>query len=397
MRSPSRHLHIRLTLPQAMFCLLLAGGLFLWSATITGYVVFRDDVLAGFVSRHISLQQSYEQRLAEARRSLAEIRANHANERAALMSRIDRLIDTQVELEQRQIAMARTLGIDLKQNDHADAPSARHDSRRPAPIAPAPIRSSALDDPGLITGSLGFFRRAATPVSPDERVEASEATLRQIEQHQAATLAAVAQDTADWRMKLQQVYSSLGIDIDPDSSAQGGPFIEAAASTYSFTEQLQDIHRERVEVTRLHEGLFELPLGAPLPSAKVTSEYGTRMDPFLRRPAFHSGLDFRARAGTPVHATGGGTVTHAGPNGGYGLMVEISHAHGYTTRYAHLSKISVAVGQEVRPGTLVGEAGSTGRSTGPHVHYETRRNDETLNPLGILEAGRLAKRTLFSN
>ena len=119
----------------------------------------------------------------------------------------------------------------------------------------------------------------------------------------------------------------------------------------------------------------------------MSSGFGMRMDPFLRSPAMHTGLDMRGDTGDPVRATANGTVTSAGPNGGYGKMVEIEHKNGLSTRYAHLSAIDVKVGQVVKIGQVIGKIGSTGRSTGPHLHYETRVDGEAVDPQKYLRAG----------
>jgi murein DD-endopeptidase MepM/ murein hydrolase activator NlpD len=119
----------------------------------------------------------------------------------------------------------------------------------------------------------------------------------------------------------------------------------------------------------------------------LTSGFGARIDPFTRSPALHTGLDFRADHGAPVRAAGAGRVIGAEYAGGYGNMVEVDHGNGVTTRYAHLSAIAVGVGQTVAAGTVLGRAGSTGRSTGAHLHYETRINDEPVDPQRFLRAG----------
>jgi murein DD-endopeptidase MepM/ murein hydrolase activator NlpD len=120
---------------------------------------------------------------------------------------------------------------------------------------------------------------------------------------------------------------------------------------------------------------------------ETSSGYGMRIDPFTRGPAMHTGIDFRADTGEPVRATADGTVTTAGWQGGYGKMVEIDHGNGFATRYGHLSDIGVRLGQRVRSGQIVGKVGSTGRSTGPHLHYETRLNGDAVNPQRFLRAG----------
>jgi murein DD-endopeptidase MepM/ murein hydrolase activator NlpD len=113
----------------------------------------------------------------------------------------------------------------------------------------------------------------------------------------------------------------------------------------------------------------------------VTDTFGGRRDPFGGGGSeFHSGQDIRAPRGTPVYASANGVVTLAGTQNGYGNVVVIDHGHGLTTRYAHLSEIDATLGQELRRGELVGLVGSTGRSTGPHLHYEVRINDVAVNP-----------------
>ena len=101
----------------------------------------------------------------------------------------------------------------------------------------------------------------------------------------------------------------------------------------------------------------------------------------------HTGLDFRANVGDPVLVTANGTVTTAGWTGGYGKMVEVDHGNGFSTRYGHMSEIDVKVGQQVKLGQSLGKVGTTGRSTGPHLHYETRIDGEAVDPQRFLSAG----------
>ncbi|MCJ9674636.1 M23 family metallopeptidase, partial [Neorhizobium sp. SHOUNA12B] len=131
----------------------------------------------------------------------------------------------------------------------------------------------------------------------------------------------------------------------------------------------------------------DLPFGNPAPGRPVTSRYGNRIDPFLGRMALHAGIDFQASTGDDVKSTGSGKVISAGAASGYGNMVEIDHGQGITTRYGHMSKILVKEGDEVAAGEVIGRAGSTGRSTGPHVHYEVRRDGNPIDPVHFLNAG----------
>jgi len=119
----------------------------------------------------------------------------------------------------------------------------------------------------------------------------------------------------------------------------------------------------------------------------LRSGFGVRIDPFLGRPAMHTGLDLHGETGDAVHATADGTVTAAGWSGGYGRMVDIDHGNGLSTRYGHLSSIDVRVGQSVKTGQIIGKVGSPGRSTGPHLHYETRLRGAATDPQKFLRAG----------
>jgi murein DD-endopeptidase MepM/ murein hydrolase activator NlpD len=119
----------------------------------------------------------------------------------------------------------------------------------------------------------------------------------------------------------------------------------------------------------------------------VSSPFGYRPDPFLGRPALHPGVDLVQSYGSEIRSTAAGRVVHAGPMGGYGNMVEIDHGNGLATRYGHMSEVLVAEGEEVKAGAVVGRIGSTGRSTGPHLHYEVRIDGEPVDPERFLQAG----------
>ena len=141
------------------------------------------------------------------------------------------------------------------------------------------------------------------------------------------------------------------------------------------------------EARALQETARELPLAPPTPGADRSSNFGVRTDPFTGHPAFHSGQDFSGNRMEAIHATAPGVVSFTGPRAGYGNTVEIDHGRGFKTRYAHLAAISVNVGQRVAIGQRVGGMGSTGRSTGTHLHYEVWVNGRAQNPERFLKAG----------
>ena len=176
----------------------------------------------------------------------------------------------------------------------------------------------------------------------------------------------------------------------------GGPLIEskdprALAAVLdvdeAFAVRIQRAARELSQARALADAAEDLPLGHPTKGTAQTSGYGVRFDPFTRRPAFHSGLDFAGGRTAPIHATGPGVVSFTGYRSGYGNTVEIDHGRGLKTRYAHLATIAVRPGQRVALGQRIAGMGSTGRSTGTHLHYEVWVNGRAQNPGRFLKAG----------
>ena len=169
----------------------------------------------------------------------------------------------------------------------------------------------------------------------------------------------------------------------------GGKYIPLKDIELSDDELNQKFKNANIKVN-LWEGLSKaknmLPLGAPVKTRiRITSPFGVRSDPFLKTPAMHTGIDFGGKMGTPLYATASGKVIQAGPRGDYGLAVEVDHGLGFSTLYAHLSKVNVEKGDVIDEGTKVGLAGSTGRSTGVHLHYELRHNKRALNPYAFVK------------
>ncbi|MBD3730000.1 MAG: M23 family metallopeptidase [Sphingomonadales bacterium] len=183
----------------------------------------------------------------------------------------------------------------------------------------------------------------------------------------------------------------LGLNPDAivgkaNTAAMGGPF---EALTTGPNGQIDPrFERLGLSVARmdaLERGLEAVPQYLPARVEMVTSSYGIRRDPFTGHPAMHSGLDFRGPIGAPIYAAARGTVSFVGQRSGYGNVVEISHGNGLMTRYAHMSRFAARVGQKVDAGDVIGAIGSTGRSTGPHLHFEVRINDRAVNPRLFLE------------
>jgi murein DD-endopeptidase MepM/ murein hydrolase activator NlpD len=136
----------------------------------------------------------------------------------------------------------------------------------------------------------------------------------------------------------------------------------------------------------MENALAGIPTSMPAAVGLMSSGFGYRSDPFTGGGAMHSGLDFKGPIGTPILAAADGKVTFAGWQGGYGNTVEITHSNGLVTRYAHMSGFAVSLGQDVARGVQIGRMGSTGRSTGSHLHFEVRTNGAAINPMKFLEA-----------
>ncbi len=223
-----------------------------------------------------------------------------------------------------------------------------------------------------------------------------QASLDRIEQRQSAALDAIEDSYNSRSKRLRGVLTELGVHAGKTANAEragavGGPFVPVLApkEPRTFEQQLHRITTARNQLHRLTRTLVSVPLRKPLDGAlDLSSGFGVRNDPFNGSPAMHTGLDFHGDPGDAVRATADGTVRSAGWSGGYGKAVDIDHGNGMSTRYGHLSSIDVRPGQFVRAGQLIGKVGSTGRSTGPHLHYETRMRGEAVDPQKFLHAGR---------
>jgi murein DD-endopeptidase MepM/ murein hydrolase activator NlpD len=182
--------------------------------------------------------------------------------------------------------------------------------------------------------------------------------------------------------------SPQGSSLTRFSNAMGGPFLPFFRTDDPFERQLSRIRIAAREFETLAHTFEAVPVRRPTKAAiEITSGYGMRLDPFLKQLALHTGVDFRAEPGDPVRAAAGGKVTQAGWQGGYGIMVEIDHGNGFATRYAHLSAADVAEGTTIAAGRIIGRTGNSGRSTGPHLHYEIRVNGDAIDPMRFLKAG----------
>ncbi len=181
-------------------------------------------------------------------------------------------------------------------------------------------------------------------------------------------------DIEDKLLEMQVMLDKKGIKKD---LAVGGEFIPADRLSISYIDYIQK------DIDELFNTMKNLPVGTPL-EGKINSGFGYRKDPFNSRIGFHSGVDIDAKYGDPVVATADGVVEKTGWQGSYGKTIVLQHEDGFETIYGHLSKITVEEGQKIKVGEVIGKAGSTGRSTGTHLHYEVIKDGKRVNPSNFL-------------
>jgi murein DD-endopeptidase MepM/ murein hydrolase activator NlpD len=367
-----------------------------WSITTATYFAFREDVLTRLIARQADLQYGYEDRIAELRAQIDRISSRQLIDQEQYEQKLDQILRRQTMLEGRASALH-----GLGESTGSAKPPARAGAAGEPRVSP--LKSSFAGDKGAFL--LPLDRRA--PVDPSTSIFAAtaggiggaivrlQASLDRVEQRQAVTLNSMAENYDAKARRMRGVLAELGVDVGKaavadGAPAMGGPFIPAALpkDAMAFERQIHRIGMARAQLTRLTRTLGSVPVRKPVDGEiDLASGFGVRMDPFTGSPAMHTGLDLQGDAGDAVRATASGTVTHAGWSGGYGRVVDIDHGNGLSTRYAHLSSIDVRVGQAVRSGQIVGKIGSTGRSTGPHLHYETRMRGAAVDPQKFLRAG----------
>ena len=377
----------------------------MWSAATATYFAFRDDVLTRLIARQAEMQYAYEDRIAELRAKVDRTTSRQMLDQEQFDKKLDQIMRREATLESRATALGAMPDVTGSIRPPARSGAAANETPasgvpKPSPISDTvifvapPDREARLESraPVIVNAPATKFAKAGGVDSVLGRLQTS---LDQVESRQFATLSSV-EDSMESRMRrMRGVFSDLGLDMAQleaatPRSGMGGPFIpvKLAADAGPFERQLYRINVSRAQVDRLNRTLAQVPYRKPvIGEVEFTSGFGVRSDPFLGRPAMHTGLDFRAATGDPVRATANGKVASAGWAGGYGRMVEVDHGNGLSTRYGHLSEIGVKVGDAIKIGQVIGAVGSTGRSTGPHLHYETRIDGEAVDPQKFLRAG----------
>ena len=358
-----RHMTIRPWMAAVTVCLIAVLSVAYLAAT--AYLFFRDDLIRVAVARQSHIQQEYEDRIAALRTQLDSVTSRHLMDQQVLQQKVEKLLEQQDALFSRH----GKLGPLLERAQESGLMPAGSDS----PGGEDPERQASVGG-GIqaIDALLGFTAAASAPGLAYAPLRESRA------------------ERTD--LVFSRVDSSLtGVNIDALTTASdegvGGPLLEPETAVAAFDDSVHGLDAALSRLEAVRETAKALPYGNPAPGRTMTSRYGNRLDPFLGRLALHAGIDFRASTGEKVFSAGAGTVVAAEFSGGYGNLVEIDHGYGITTRYGHLSRILVSAGDEVAAGAVIGRAGSTGRSTGPHIHYEVRRDGRAIDPVHFLNAG----------
>lgn len=425
-------------------------GILYFSASLI--YIMRDDVVSAVYQRQQLMQQAYEDRLAEMRAQVDRVSSRQLLDQNSLEGKMHELISRQAMLETRSdvvTKLARSVGAvgTIKPRNHSQL-------RAPVPPMRPQTRSAENTSESLPEGTTSYTGSRSMIYSPasralgaamsgrpkpravqvlngkddadvtakdkvsrlrdpyvnsiatdsrlpvELRIGALAQSLDVIEAKQLQKVAYIETAARYRQVKLRQVIKGAGLSPDKlrapsvRNTGTGGPFVPYKLDPHgpAFERAVHTLQQQLVEADRLQRLVNVIPIRRPVAqSAGLSSNFGRRIDPFNGRTAYHTGIDFRERYGAPVHTSGAGKVVKTGYHGGYGKMVEVDHGNGITSRYAHLSAISVSKGQTVRAGAVIGKIGSTGRSTGAHLHYEVRINDNPVNPIRFIRAGKRLK------
>lgn len=394
---------------------LALGALFFlgWVGFTSVNVVFQDQIIAAKDRKFIRMQSAYEQRIAEMQSSYDELST-------AMVQAEREFLSATTDLETKHGLLADLLNHSREVRSQLDdmrksvaaltGTSGREEKRetrillRPAPVEGA-FRESRVPVAAPLDARGGAFTdlaQAASDLRHEEKVALMDHRLEALDTVQQQLINRIEEETDLEIKEIESIIRLTGFDpdqlatrMDIEAVAHGGPFInyadtllgEDGEETGEFDRQIFRVATNLDRISVLNQTLRMLPLARPIYGVETTSNFGARVDPFNRRLAFHSGIDFAGPYGTPVHAPMEGKVAFAGWRGAYGRFVEIDHGNGIKTRYAHLASISVKTGDRVEFRETIGKLGSSGRSTGPHLHYEVWVDGKVQNPAKFLKAG----------
>lgn len=434
-RFPERMIYIRTggasrtlnlsTSRQAVITALVVGGLG-WTAYASTMQIAHEAILSMKTGQIEAAQAAHGEVLAEVvsyREKIAAITGDLQNSYA----RANELAMQGIELQKEMVAIERRLGASnrpeaAKQKDQAqyDALEAKYAqteaSRRQVEVERERLRSQLseidgrmvrLAEKGAVESDILDLRQAV--LQRDLAINQRDNLLNEnkrlgdrltrIQSAQKQMFEQVASLADGGIAQIEKTLKKTGLNVDEllgkQDANRGGPFVPADLPDLGREDLNSAMQTLSVQIDRwdgLARLMDNLPLGYPVKTPRVTSGFGYRRDPFTGALAEHSGIDFRGEKGDVALATAPGTVIFVGDRGNYGITVEIDHGMGLTTRYGHLEEALVKVGDEVQSGTSVALIGSTGRSTGRHLHYEVRFNGDAYNPKELIRVKRYVQK-----
>ncbi len=345
-----------------MFAVLLAGNALLVTAFLLS-----SDIARLLSGQNEQVIEAYENRIAQLRVEVDRLHSRSYAQAGDINLQLQELAQQQeVLVEQHQLVRvlvdkAGELGIEA------------------ATLTPT---ASAEGDVALAPFASG---------NPD--IDATAAAVAQMMGETEFAMTSIAETATQRTASIVAELSDLGIDVDLPAGVDGvgGPLLapQEGSEASPMIEDANAVMAALVRYKAARDSIDGAPIHMPISgNFRQSSGFGNRTDPFTGRRAFHSGLDFAAPKGTTVLSAGQGIVSFVGTRSGYGNVVEVTHANGLVTRYAHLSGFLSEEGQAVNTGTPIAKVGSTGRSTGPHLHFEVRKADSAINPKAFIEAGK---------
>nr|WP_246724682.1 peptidoglycan DD-metalloendopeptidase family protein [Rhizobium phaseoli] len=391
------------------FC--LVGAFSIGYLLATSYLVLRDDLIGATMARQARMQHDYEDRIAALRAQVDRITSRQLLDQQVVEDKVDKLMEQQMALTSRHGKLDNLL-------DRAESSGlTEKDGALPAPSSPVQSYAPDLKDKraSLTGGAIQAIEKqlasgAPADATPDNStlayVPAAETvgdradrifsnvtlSLKGVEQDQRNRVEQLTSDAGNAANAIGTVLTRFKIPVPEETAARqdddavGGPYVEPESND-DFNNSLAALDGALTRLEAVRSTAESLPFRNPAIGKDVTSPFGNRRDPFLGRLALHSGIDFRFSPGEKIRPSAPGKVISAGWTGGYGNMVEVDHGNGISTRYGHMSQVLVKVGDTVDRNDVIGLAGSTGRSTGTHLHYEVRQDGHAVDPVYFMNAG----------
>ena len=403
-----RHMTVRPWMAALAVC--LVGVFSIGYLLATSYLVLRDDLIGATMARQARMQYDYEDRIAALRAQVDRVTSRQLLDQQVVEEKVDKLMEQQQALSSRHgkldalLDRAENSGLMNKDAAGANAAAAKGDHAELTGGLKSIEKLLSSGRPADATpdnSTLAYVPAPETVADHADRVFSRVTlSLKHIEQDQLTRvrhLTTGASETAD---EIQSIMQNVGVkvptvlasaaskDDDPvnDDGGVGGPYV-APENVDQFDQSMADLDTALTRLETVRGAAESLPFRNPAPGKLITSPFGNRKDPFFGKLALHTGTDFHFSPGEKVKATAPGKVVSAGWAGGYGNMVEVDHGDGISTRYGHMEEVLVKAGDTVKTGDAIGLAGSTGRSTGTHLHYEVRENGHPIDPMYFINAG----------